>query len=151
MQYKIINALFTGVCVSLLSGESLIIPQLDGNSPGSRTSDELKSMNKLYAKCKLADWSGHSHNKSFAEVKTPYIIATSNPDWGEYPFFLRASDGFDNAVYVRVEIIACSGNLISNVSLGAIFIPLEYFSKKEKEYKFPIVRFRQSTVPIGNI
>ncbi len=137
-----------GLSITLLSGKGLIIPPPPSaaglNIPGNGI------FGGLYAKCKVVDRDGHSNDKSTADSRTPNISPSADPVWKDATFVRKAnSQGYNSGEYMRVELFI--EYLTSNTSIGAIFVPFEYFLKKTTEYTFPIVKYRQgSTLLAGS-
>eukprot|EP01031_Cornospumella_fuschlensis_P050726 gene50726-62040_t len=96
--------------------------------------------NAMFAKVKAVDRHGHSKTKASTNTHTTVVSASANPEWPAFKFVFTSDDRFDKESYVRIEIVV--EKVPSNVSVGAIFIPLEYFNAKEQEYTFPLSRFR---------
>lgn len=94
---------------------------------------------KLVVKCKLVDWKGHGYNGD--ELKSDKVAASADCDWGSdgFVFRYRISDSYDKASYLRLEVFS------DQVSIGAAFIPVEYFGSAEKQYQFPLHPFRYSS------
>ena len=104
------------------------------------------TLNALYWKFNLVDENGHKVEKC-RTVKSSISPISTNPQWNDQnSVIFTASDGLMESYYVRAELTATSHNNVAiAVSVGAIFIPIQYFTKAEKKYVFSMRRFRQTT------
>lgn len=100
----------------------------------------------MYAKCKLVSKDGRSGYKTVSdEFQTPSVKVTPDPVWNHVFTLVSGQQHNDREYYVRIEFCLEDITTIGGVSIGAAFIPLDYFMIKEQEYTFPVVRFRASS------
>ncbi len=101
------------------------------------------TLNALYWKFNLVDENGHKVEKC-KTVKSSTSPISANPQWNDQnSVIFTAADGLIESVYVRAELTATSQNNVAiAVSVGAVFIPIQFFTKAEKKYTFSMRRFR---------
>jgi hypothetical protein len=138
-----------GYSITVVSAKNLVVSTdkaplpLSGTSTtdagGGKTKQHYDKRN-VFIKCKLVSADGRSGFMTMNEEhRSPPVKVSHEPTWN-HAFTLLTGQYIDNEFFVRLEFFV--EDITSSVSIGAAFIPLEFFTIKEYSYTFPISRFR---------
>lgn len=95
----------------------------------------------LFAKCKLVDANGQSGSTDFVEdFTTPKVAVSANPNFNHHRFVVKPQSSYDKSAFVRIEFYL--EFVAMRLSIGAVFIPLDYFDTEVATYTFPVTHYR---------